>query len=319
MKFWVRIVVSILLILLIAIQLDWQKTILLLKGCHGGWLLLTFGILTAGEFLRPWRWQMLLRPLNIQIPFWTLVRWYFIGNLSSHVMPTGLGGDVVRISLMARSDGQVSEAVVSVLIERAVGLVALLVVAFWGAWYIPIPETLRFLLPTYLLILLCTAVIGVGTVLLGRSVTGRDLPRSGRLGKWWAKFLRMSVHCAAYVRHIQMMIIIFVISVLHQIMVVAGFYLAAKTLGIQIPWPVCLLSVPLATLATMLPISISGLGIRESVFVYLLAGWSIPREEAFVSGFALTLFVLIRNLVGGLIALSLEKKGASAHNSYPKK
>ena len=58
-----------------------------------------------------------------------------------------------------------------------------------------------------------------------------------------------------------------------------------------------LLFVPLLYLAILLPLSVNGIGIRESVFVLFAASWGITSADAVA--FSLTVFAL--NLAGSLI------------------
>ena len=58
----------------------------------------------------------------------------------------------------------------------------------------------------------------------------------------------------------------------------------------------------------MLPISINGIGVRESAYMFLLGQMGVPKAEAFLIGLGTFLFVLIVNSVGGLIALNVGQK-----------
>ena len=80
-------------------------------------------------------------------------------------------------------------------------------------------------------------------------------------------------------------------------------YILAQAFSLHIPYPeFIIMNVISVVVATAIPISIGGLGVREGTFVVLLAQYNIPSEIAFVlslSGF------LVKNLIPGFIGLLL--------------
>lgn len=75
------------------------------------------------------KWKVLLDQQGRRMPFWFLLRVYLIGYFFSNIMPSNVGGDVVRIYYIGRHIGSQSQAAVSVFIERLSGSVFLLLLA----------------------------------------------------------------------------------------------------------------------------------------------------------------------------------------------
>jgi hypothetical protein len=71
-------------------------------------------------------------------------------------------------------------------------------------------------------------------------------------------------------------------------------YVVARAIGIQLPALYFLVFAPLVTLATVVPLTIAGLGIREGTYVGLFALVGLPGAEAFTMSllsFSLSLWV----------------------------
>src|SRR5690348_1662794 len=80
-----------------------------------------------------WRWQRLLAARGVHDSLRRLVRTYFVGYAAGQVLPTSLGGDASRIyETIRRHEGAGGAAAGTVLLERALGGVATLVLAAVG-------------------------------------------------------------------------------------------------------------------------------------------------------------------------------------------
>src|SRR5262249_46831243 len=84
-------------------------------------LIVTF----VGVMLSAWRWQSVMRAFDINAPLPTLTGHYLSGLFVGNVLPSTIGGDVVRGSRASDTTGSSSGAVPSVAIERLTGFLAL--------------------------------------------------------------------------------------------------------------------------------------------------------------------------------------------------
>ena len=92
------------------------------------WLLVAFTLVTASLFLRAYRWLLLLRGLKATIRYGRLVELYFVGNFFNAFLPSGFGGDAVRIMEAAR-DVPANIAAGTVIVDRLTGLLTLFLMA----------------------------------------------------------------------------------------------------------------------------------------------------------------------------------------------
>lgn len=77
-----------------------------------------------------WRWWILLRAIGVRLTFWTAHRLTFIGFFFNNVVPSATGGDVVKAVYVARGAQRRAPAVMTVLLDRLLGLLALALIAF---------------------------------------------------------------------------------------------------------------------------------------------------------------------------------------------
>ena len=306
MKVWIRVSISLLLLILVLYHLDLQQTLSLVRDLRIEWVVVTLLVLTAGVFWSTWKWKLLIQCHGIDFSYLRLVRFYFIGSLSNHFLLSGIGGDAIRIALFGKDSGKIREGVSSVFVERLTGLIALVVIASISVLLLPVPEELRFLPPLYIAIL---GVVMLGLIWLSfiKSDSGKSPDSTSLIGRIrievgkWGNQLKLYRKCKGTC------LIALLMSLIFQLQVIATAYLVSRSLEIDLSWAICFLCIPLATLATMLPLSVGGIGIRESAYVLLITQFGVLEEQAFLVGFGTSLFVLFVSLVGGLISLLLER------------
>ena len=81
--------------------------------------------LNVGVFV--WKWQILLRAGRVTVPFWLLYRMYVVSQFYNNVLPSSVGGDVVRVAMLNRSIRSPERALASILVERFSGLTVLVI------------------------------------------------------------------------------------------------------------------------------------------------------------------------------------------------
>src|SRR5689334_24916073 len=126
-KFWLRIVVSAgLLVLLIRKAGDIGSGLPHRHHLRAAVLLALAAFVTVfGIGLSAWRWQRVLAVFDVHVPLRTLTSHYFAGQFVGNVLPSTIGGDVLRVSRASNSTGSTTVAFASVALERLTGFVAL--------------------------------------------------------------------------------------------------------------------------------------------------------------------------------------------------
>lgn len=99
----------------------------------GALVLLAFLAYGFGTVLAAFRWKLLLNYVNVPLTYLTVLRLTFIGLFFNLFVPGGVGGDLIKMFYLRREAGDnFAEAVLTVLLDRLLGLAGLLLLAITG-------------------------------------------------------------------------------------------------------------------------------------------------------------------------------------------
>ncbi|HEX5367520.1 MAG TPA: lysylphosphatidylglycerol synthase transmembrane domain-containing protein [Acidimicrobiales bacterium] len=261
------------------------------------WLGLAALLTLAGIVLSAIRWQKVLEALDIHTGLPRLVDHCLAGQFVSNVLPTTIGGDVLRVSRLARDTGEPPGTFASVVLERLTGWLVLPVITVAGFALNPGLRELgratgvALALAGGTLILLVVVLAAAGSSRLG----GRFASRSG-----WQGFLG-AVHLGVdRLRHRPAAAAnVLVAGLAYQLALVVAAVSVAQALGLRPAGLTALLAFfPAVLIAQVLPISMSGLGVREGAFVLFLGPLGVPHSEAIALGLVLYLLNLGVSLLG---------------------
>jgi uncharacterized membrane protein YbhN (UPF0104 family) len=213
----------------------------------------------------------------------------------NNFLPGSLGGDAYRLYSGGRDAGRLDAVAATIFYERVLSYASLVTL---GLVALSIRSDLASDLTFWLLL------GGVFLALTGLTAVS-TLPAFGRWAENFvsrfpfAERLRLKdwVHSFRFkVRHPALLLGVFLLSFIIQLIDIYAFRLVAAAIQLPVKFSDLLLFVPLLYLAILLPLSINGIGIRESVFVLFAASWGITSADAVA--FSLTVFAL--NLAGSL-------------------
>ncbi|WP_459931349.1 lysylphosphatidylglycerol synthase transmembrane domain-containing protein [Desulfosporosinus burensis] len=264
----------------------------------GAWLAAVLLTILA-TVVSAYKWKLILTEPGIEAPkFGFLLRIYFIGLFFNNFLPSGMGGDVMRIALTSRKIG-VAPATASVITERtwaALGLVFLCFIGFFsfhqamGRVAVVIPVLAVVVLSLTLLLLFP----GWGRFFL------HFLNRYPKLSEGLTGFLNV---LDRYRSRPGMLTKVFCWSVVFQGIIVVMNYLLFQGMGVDVSWSSCLSLIPLISALAMVPISINGLGLREWSYVVLFTPWGVEAPVALAVSLTFFLVVMLVSLLGGFFYL----------------
>ena len=256
------------------------------------WILVGFLLVNASVVLRAYRWLLLIRGLSRNVSFGRLVELYYVGSFFNVFLPSGFGGDVVRILEVSR-DIPSEIATGTVLIDRMTGLMMLFALALFALPFRPegFPQALLLII-----IVICVGGLIAGFALLEGSMLrtiSRWLPQKlmGSSGGFMLKVTRSVDECGWRAIAGAM-----VVSVLFNLLQATWWTTTSWALGFDIPYGYMLLVVPILSLAMLVP-SIGGLGVREFLAPLLFTGAGLSPEQSI----ALTLVVFALERLSGLL------------------
>ncbi|MGH6915000.1 MAG: lysylphosphatidylglycerol synthase domain-containing protein, partial [Geminicoccales bacterium] len=125
-----------------------------------------------------------------------------------------------------------------------------------------------------------------------------------KLSRWWPKKLASLRQAVSQSRALPTELVakVFALGILTHGLGVVAFGLVAMSLGLDLSIATIAWTRSAAVLIAILPISIAGLGVRESAMVVLLASYGIDAADALsYSLLAFATTVLAMGLVGGLL------------------
>ena len=232
-----------------------------------------------------WRWQRLLAARGVHDSLARLVRTYFVGYAAGQVLPTSLGGDASRIyETMRRHEGAGGTAAGTVLLERALGGTATLVLAAAGFAL----AVGHYDLGGYLWVELAFVVGALAPACSSSrpgctgccSARGRCCARcasSGRCARSISRCTRSA--------HPRLLVEMFALTLVVQSVRVLAIWCAGKAVGVDLsPRPYYVMG-PLLFLVMLVPFTVNGLAVRESFFVSFLGTLGIAADPAFATGF----------------------------------
>ncbi len=155
-----------------------------LKGLMSSPLALigTWFLLVIGLFLTLWRWQILLHGAGLKSSFGEVLRLGMIGQFFSAVIPGAVSGDLVKaVAISKRFPQSKLRAVSSIILDRVLGMGALVVLATLGFWIAGGPNLnvlpgARIVFTSLGWMLTLLSVVGVTGLLLGPWVVDRVGP-----------------------------------------------------------------------------------------------------------------------------------------------
>jgi glycosyltransferase 2 family protein len=283
-------------------RIDLGRTGHVLAHARVGWWLVACGIWFAAVWPLSWRWQRLLAARGIHERLGWLVRTSFVAFAAAQILPTSLGGDASRIYETARRrPGSLGPVAGTVLLERALGATATLVLAAAGFAL----AVGRYSLGGYLWVELAFFVIaGCGAFVLFstrlRPLLHRLRPLLRRLGVE-APLRETYVALHSFRAQWPLLAAMFALTLVVQVCRVLAIWCSGKAVGVDLSPRVYYVMGPLLFLVMLVPFTINGLAVRESFFVSFLGGLGVAPDRGFSTGFLFFLVTVVIALPGAAI------------------
>ncbi len=247
-----------------------------------------------GVVLSAWRWQRVLCLFDARIPIRTLASYYLVSLFIGTVLPTTIGGDVLRVSRAAHDVGTPT-AFGSVVLERLTGFIALPLIVAIG---FSIDPSIIDREHAWLAVLAAAITLGVLALILFVAghprIAGRFADREN-----WTRFIG-AVHVGVdrLLRRPKDAIPVLATAVVYQFSVIAVFAIVFAALDLDVPAAAILAFVPAVLMVQVLPISISGLGVREGALALFLHTYGVTANQALAAGLLWFGAVVVVSMLG---------------------
>ena len=269
-----------------------------------GWILLALAAYACTQSISVWRWQRLLRAQHVDVEKRRLTESIWVSMFFNNFLPSNIGGDVVRIADTAPAAGSKTLATTVILVDRVLGLTALVIVAASGAFAaslfgVHIPGA------RWLFIAAAVGLVAAIFVIAMPQLVGHVLSPVRALNKPWLteRAQRLEDAVIRFRKAPSALAGAFAGALVVQITIVAFYLLTAE--GLSVPLPVFLgaVLIPVSLVVQMAPVSINGFGVREAVFAFFFRRFGLPTDAAVALSLVSTGMVMGLSLVGGFFFL----------------
>lgn len=295
--FWLRIGVSVVLLAVLATHVPDVGGIVPETHHLRSLLLLALALLVTltGVVLSAWRWQRVLAVFDAPVTIGTLTNHYLAGLFVGNVLPSTIGGDVLRVSRCSATTRSPTVAFASVVLERLTGFVALPLLVAAGFLLRP---SLLDAERAWLALLVAGVTLGaLGAILFlagHPAIAGRFRDNDN-----WTRFIG-SVHDGVdRLRHRpRQALSVLATALVYQVSVVFAVALVFWTLDLPVPAAGILAFVPAVAMMQVLPLSIGGLGVREGMLVLFLHPFGVSNGQAIAVGLLWYASMLVVSMLG---------------------
>ncbi|WP_426571636.1 lysylphosphatidylglycerol synthase transmembrane domain-containing protein [Aquihabitans sp. McL0605] len=297
-----RLVVSALLLWVLVVKIgdNWKQAAPDPKASTFAWLAGALILTFAAVILSAVRWSAVLEALDLKTPFNRLLSLYFAGQFMGNVLPSTIGGDALRVTRLSKDNGETPTTFASVVLERMSGWVVLPILTLTA---LVINPGLRELGRASMIAFVTAAatLLLLVVVLLLTSRQGKGIEGKFEHNEGWRRFtsaVRLGIQKLRHEPAATARILL--TGLAYQLILIGSALMAAKALGMPAGvGPTALLAfVPAVLIAQVLPISISGLGVREGLFVLFLHPLGVPQSQAIALGLLMYLLNLVVSLFG---------------------
>jgi glycosyltransferase 2 family protein len=305
-----KLTVSIALLTLLFSRADTAQMVQQFRQMDLLWTAAALAVYGLMLVVSAWRWRLLLRIQDVRVGFGRLTQSFLVATFFNNFLPSNIGGDVVRVADTAREAGSKTLATTIVLLDRVLGLVALLALAatasalaFWAG--------VRLQGMSYVWVALAVLIGGLVFALRHPATIGRATRRFGG-GKAAGLYRRFQSLLAAMERFAGRpggLWSAFGGALAVQILLIVFYVCAARSLAVPLPLLAASVIVPVSLAVQMVPVSINGFGVREAVFAFFFRSLGLDVSAALTLSLGSAALIMLFSLSGGAVFL-LRSRGA---------
>lgn len=299
----VRVLVSAALLALVLSQVEWRDVLGALARAELSWLLVALLAFNGSMIVASKRWQLILGAGGgTQVSSRVALAATYVSLWLSNFLPTAFGGDIMRVLTARRAGARLSLALASAVLDRYLGLTTLAVLFFLFEAALAGAGHPRPLLPL-------AAAFAVGSAaLLVLLWGGSHLP----LRRRWlrSRTVRFAARSMGLLRALggrpAVSVRVMAASVVAIMLGVAGYWGAIRCVSSNVDLSTALAVAALGTLASAIPVSLSGWGVREgTVAVVLSQTGSLSASDASLVAILNGAAIGVTSLIGLAISLSV--------------
>ncbi len=288
-----KFIISAGLIYYLFLKLGFDNVMKQLLDAKVDWFILGIVVFTLSNFLGSIQWRMLLKARGIDLSLGKVIDFYLTGLFFNNFLVGYIGGDAIRIYDVTKAGGKVSDAISTVFLDRFIGFAILSTMALFGASYWINLFTSNHVLLTIVIIFAYWVFLFV--LLFNENLSSKVswLFRYFIPERLKVKIREIYLGMNYFRNQKKLLLNVSLISIVIQSLRIYVHYIAARSIGVHIHPVYFIIFVPIIAMLASLPISIGGLGVRESSAVALFSqAWSTPADIVAFEFFAYLIGIL---------------------------
>ncbi len=303
---YLRIFIALILLYYLLKKIDIQESLKILRTINFYYLFLAGLFFFFFLIISNIRWKMLCENVGINSSFFYLLKVYFASLFFNNILPTTIGGDVIRIAYTTKEKG-LSRAFSSVFVDRAIGFIGLFFFALIASFFIFLEnKNLNYIWlnisGTVILFLILLLLFSEKIYLLFKKIYYKI-----KILKIGERMEKLHQSIILFKNHKLTLFYNFCFSLIIQFFLSLVWYFGSKSLNTNPQLLPYFLYIPLIGIITMLPITIGGLGIRENSFTIFFKN-DLGENNARLASLIFLLINFLFSLIGGIIFLFLKRE-----------
>lgn len=267
-----------------------------LTRLHVGWIALSLAAVAAQVVLSAIRWQIIAQGCGLTPRFGQMQRMNFIATFFNQVLPSTVGGDAVRLFMLARESKDWQGATYSVLLDRIVGTLSLTLLVF-----LCLPRTLMLvddrIVRLALILAGCSTIVGAIFFLAIGRLSSHALTKI-KVIRHLVQVSRVAWGLCASPRHI---VSIMSTSLSVHVLAVFAAWCVAQASASAVDFQQLLFVLPPVNLIAMIPVSIAGWGLREGGMIVGFYYAGLSQDDALIVSILTGLTIFAVGVVGGIV------------------
>lgn len=274
-------------------------------GADLRWIAVAIALVAVDRLLMAYRWIALLSTIERahRPPLRALLRVFFVSTFVGTFLPASVGGDAARAFSLSRLNVAPGTAVASVLMDRLLGVVSILVVGVVGL----VATRSGDLASTRAIVisLIVAGAVALAAALVVFSERAAVVAERIAVRLPFAPIRRIGAELTratrAYGTHHRVLTSVLVGSIAVQGLRIVQAYCLGRSLHISAPLTVYLAFIPLILLVMLLPVSINGIGPSQAAFVWFFSRAQVADADAFALSVLFVALGVVGNLPGGIL------------------
>lgn len=309
-----RVLVAVALCFYLLRKIDIRASFDIMKQVNIWFFLLSIMLFFLFLLICNWRWQILLNARDLRFSFGYLLKVYFVSWFFNNILPTTVGGDVLRIAYTVKNDPQTTKprraaALAVTLVDRFIGFIGLFFFACIASGLLYLAKSGK---NQYLLFVI------IGLVVLVMILMAMFADPVHRIFSWIFSRIKLfnlgekferAYHEIKDFRNVKLPLLYsFMLSLLVQVSLALVWFACAIGILVKTSVLYYFLYIPVIGVLTMIPVTIGGLGLRENLFVSLFSAHGMNTAQAGAISLLYLIVNLIFALIGGIMFLFIKKE-----------